>query len=166
MTGRSLVGADRGDKHTDNHFDIDSGVCATNPPSFLEWEAGAVALASRAQAMSRNVGLSRRRRDKEQIARYFVQLACRAIECIRHQPNSVLDVVQTHTQVRGAEFFLQGWWRNMQGRTGKVWWPHMSSAEVTRALRNRQRVQRRKEMWTAQSFPSFCCATCAARQNT
>ena len=63
---------------------------------FPQQEAGAVALASRAQAMSRNVDLSRRQK-KEQNARYFVQLACRAIECIRHQPNSVPDVVQNHT---------------------------------------------------------------------
>ena len=43
-----------------SHLDTDVDVRVTRPLCFLEREAGAVALASRAQAMSRNVGLPRR----------------------------------------------------------------------------------------------------------
>ena len=55
MTRQTLVGAVTGDQSTDSPFDTDSDVCVTSRPFSLVLEAGAVALASRAQTMSRNV---------------------------------------------------------------------------------------------------------------
>ena len=75
--------------------------------SFLGSRFGAVALASRAQAMSRSVGLSRMRTGKRQIERYVVPLASRTSEGMRHGLNCVPDVVPGHTQAGRADFFVQ-----------------------------------------------------------
>ena len=64
-TGQRLIDAVTGDQSTDRHLQANIDVRVTSPLCFPEWEAGAVALASRVQAMSRNVGLPRRRRGKE-----------------------------------------------------------------------------------------------------
>ena len=64
-TGQRLVDVVTGDQRT-----ADINVRVTRPYCSLEREAGAVALASRAQAMSRNVGPPQRRMGNEQIARF------------------------------------------------------------------------------------------------
>ena len=64
MTRQNLVGTVTGDQCTDSHLDTDIDVSVTSSLRFPEQEAGAVARASRAQAMSRNVGIPRRRREQ------------------------------------------------------------------------------------------------------
>ena len=56
-TGQRLIHVVTGDQSTDSHLEADVDVRVTSPLCFSEREGGAVALASRAQATSRNVGL-------------------------------------------------------------------------------------------------------------